>query len=137
MFASLRSDLRVAGRCALRQPGVTLVALRLFPGEEPLGRRVMMATGSGTPAALEVVGVAADARIYGVGQWTLSSWTFGSWTFGVIGDRPSPSVHPDADGTHPPAITFSRRRIRKTRVVGPLRSAPTRRCARASTRGRR
>jgi putative ABC transport system permease protein len=43
------------------------MARRLFPGEEPLGRRVMMATG-GTPAALDVVGVAADARIYGVGQ---------------------------------------------------------------------
>jgi putative ABC transport system permease protein len=44
------------------------MARRLFPGEDPLGRRVMMATGAATPAALEVVGVAADARIYGVGQ---------------------------------------------------------------------
>ena len=43
------------------------MARTLFPGENALGRRVMMATGA-EPVALEVVGVAGDARIYGVGQ---------------------------------------------------------------------
>jgi putative ABC transport system permease protein len=44
-----------------------VMARTLFPGENPLGRRVMVATGS-DPAAFEVVGVVGDARIYGVGQ---------------------------------------------------------------------
>jgi putative ABC transport system permease protein len=43
------------------------MARTLFPGENALGRRVMMPTGT-EPVALEVVGVAGDARIYGVGQ---------------------------------------------------------------------
>jgi putative ABC transport system permease protein len=44
-----------------------VMARTLFPGENPLGRKVMVATGT-EPVALEVVGVAGDARIYGVGQ---------------------------------------------------------------------
>jgi predicted lysophospholipase L1 biosynthesis ABC-type transport system permease subunit len=44
-----------------------VMARTLFPGENPLGKRVMVATGS-EPVALEVVGVVGDARIYGVGQ---------------------------------------------------------------------
>jgi putative ABC transport system permease protein len=44
-----------------------VMARTLFPGENPLGKRVMVATGS-DPVALEVVGVVGDARIYGVGQ---------------------------------------------------------------------
>jgi putative ABC transport system permease protein len=44
-----------------------VMARTLFPGENPLGKRVMVATGS-APLAFEVVGVAGDARIYGVGQ---------------------------------------------------------------------
>ena len=39
----------------------------LFPGEDPLGKHVMMATSGPEPLALEVVGIAGDARIYGVG----------------------------------------------------------------------
>lgn len=45
-----------------------LMARTLFPGDNPLGRRVMVAAGSGEPLAFEVVGVAGDARIYGVGM---------------------------------------------------------------------
>ena len=44
-----------------------VMARTLFPGEDPLGRKVMVATGA-EPAAFEVVGIAGDARIYGVGQ---------------------------------------------------------------------
>jgi putative ABC transport system permease protein len=44
-----------------------VMARTLFPGENPLGKRVMVATAS-DPVALEVVGVVGDARIYGVGQ---------------------------------------------------------------------
>jgi putative ABC transport system permease protein len=44
-----------------------VMARTLFPGENPLGKRVMVATGS-NPVAFEVVGVVGDARIYGVGQ---------------------------------------------------------------------
>jgi putative ABC transport system permease protein len=44
-----------------------VMARMLFPGENPLGKRVMVATGAG-PLAFEVVGVVGDARIYGVGQ---------------------------------------------------------------------
>ncbi len=43
-----------------------VMARTLFPGENPLGKRVMVTTGTG-PIALEVVGVVGDARIYGVG----------------------------------------------------------------------
>ena len=43
------------------------MARTLFPGEDPLGKRVMVATGGPEPLALEVVGVVGDARIYGVG----------------------------------------------------------------------
>ena len=43
-----------------------IMARTLFPGENPLGKRVMVATGA-EPLALEVVGVAGDARIYSVG----------------------------------------------------------------------
>ncbi|MGE5198727.1 MAG: ABC transporter permease [Rhodospirillaceae bacterium] len=44
-----------------------VMARTLFPGESPLGKKVMVATGT-EPVALEVVGVVGDARIYGVGQ---------------------------------------------------------------------
>lgn len=44
-----------------------VMARTLFAGENPLGKRVMVATGAG-PLAFEVVGVVGDARIYGVGQ---------------------------------------------------------------------
>ena len=44
-----------------------VMARTLFPGENPLGKIVMVATGT-APAAFEVVGVVGDARIYGVGQ---------------------------------------------------------------------
>ena len=43
------------------------MARTLFPGENPLGKRVMVATGGPEPLAFEVVGVVGDARIYGVG----------------------------------------------------------------------
>ncbi len=43
------------------------MARRLFPGEDPLGKHVMMATSGPEPLALEVVGIAGDARIYAVG----------------------------------------------------------------------
>jgi predicted permease len=74
-FASLRIPL-VAGRDLARTDRVDtprvlvinqVMARTLFPGENPLGKRVMVATGS-DPVALEVVGVVGDARIYGVGQ---------------------------------------------------------------------
>jgi putative ABC transport system permease protein len=44
-----------------------IMARTLFPGENPLGKRVMVASGGPEPLALEVVGVVGDARIYGVG----------------------------------------------------------------------
>ena len=44
-----------------------VMARTLFPGVNPLGRRVMVASAS-EPLPFEVVGVVGDARIYGVGQ---------------------------------------------------------------------
>jgi len=62
-------DLAATDRADTRRVMVInqVMARTLFPGENPLGRRVMVATGS-EPVALEVVGVVGDARIYGVGQ---------------------------------------------------------------------
>ena len=44
-----------------------IMARTLFPDADPLGQRVLVATGAPDPLALEVVGVVGDARIYGVG----------------------------------------------------------------------
>jgi len=74
-FETLRIPL-VAGRglAATDREGTPRVlvinqemARTLFPGENPLGKKVMVATGT-EPVALEVVGVAGDARIYGIGE---------------------------------------------------------------------
>jgi putative ABC transport system permease protein len=43
------------------------MARRLFPAENPLGKRIIMPRGGAGPLALEIVGVVGDARIYGVG----------------------------------------------------------------------
>ena len=43
------------------------MARRLLPGENPLGKRIIMPRGGEGPLALEIVGVVGDARIYGVG----------------------------------------------------------------------
>ena len=43
-------------------------ARRLFPGENPLGQRVVMPSGGPEPFTFEVAGVVGDARIYGVGR---------------------------------------------------------------------
>jgi predicted permease len=43
-------------------------ARNLWPGEEPLGQRLLMAVGPDQDVALEVVGVARDAQVTAVGQ---------------------------------------------------------------------
>jgi putative ABC transport system permease protein len=74
-FDTLRIPLRAGRDLAetdtARSPSVLVInetmARRLFPDENPIGRRVIMPRGGQGPLALEVVGVVGDARIYSVG----------------------------------------------------------------------